>query len=53
VLSTFPDSTADRAHLRFGDKILTVNGERVSGLDSAVVRDKVRGKKRIDGAFDD
>jgi carboxyl-terminal processing protease len=44
VISTFPDSTADRAHLRFGDKILKVDGEAVSGLDSAVVRDKVRGK---------
>lgn len=44
VISAFPDSTADRAGLRFGDKILTVNGEPVSGLDSAVVRDKVRGK---------
>lgn len=44
VISTFPDSTADRAGLRFGDKILTVNNERVSGFDSAVVRDKVRGK---------
>lgn len=44
VISTFPDSTADRAGLRFGDKILTVDGEPVSGLDSAIVRDRVRGK---------
>jgi carboxyl-terminal processing protease len=44
VISTFPDSPADRAHLRFGDKILKVNGEPVSGLDSALVRDKVRGR---------
>lgn len=45
VTATFPDSPANRAGLRFGDKILTVNGERVSGKSSAFVRDKVRGKK--------
>jgi carboxyl-terminal processing protease len=44
IISTFPDSTAERARLRFGDKILAVDGKTVSGLDSAVVRDKVRGK---------
>ena len=44
VISAFPDSTADRAGLRFGDKIIAVNGDPVSGLDSAIVRDKVRGK---------
>jgi carboxyl-terminal processing protease len=45
VTSTFPDSPASRAGLRFGDKILTVNGASVSGEASALVRDKVRGKK--------
>lgn len=44
VVSAYPDSTADRAHLRFGDKIISVGGENVAGLDSADVRDKVRGK---------
>jgi len=45
VTSTFPDSPAFRSGLRYGDKILTVNGVNVSGATSAVVRDKVRGKK--------
>ena len=31
--------------MRFGDKIIAVNGINVSGESSAVVRDKVRGKK--------
>ena len=44
VISTFPDSPAERAQLRFGDRILTVDGKPVSGLDSAIVRDKVRGQ---------
>lgn len=45
VTSTFPDSPAARAGLRYGDKILAVNGERATGKPSADVRDKVRGKK--------
>ena len=45
VVSTFPDSSAARIGLRFGDKILTVGEEKVSGLSSAFVRDKIRGKK--------
>ncbi len=45
VTSTFPDSPAFRAGLRFGDKIIAVDGAAVSGAPSAVVRDKVRGKK--------
>jgi carboxyl-terminal processing protease len=45
VVSTFPDSPAARAGLRFGDKILTVGDEKVSGFSSAAVRDKIRGKK--------
>ena len=45
VVSTFPDSPAANAGLRFGDKILTVEGEKVSGFSSSAVRDKIRGKK--------
>lgn len=45
VTSTFPDAPAFRAGLRFGDKIIAVNGEAVAGKSSAYVRDKVRGKK--------
>lgn len=44
VVSTFPESSASRANLRYGDKIVTVNGEKMAGKDSGYVRDKVRGK---------
>lgn len=43
VLGVTPNSPADRAGLRYGDKILSVNGEPVSGSGSDTVRDKVRG----------
>jgi len=45
VVSTFPDSPAFKSNLRFGDKIVAVGGENVSGKDSGYVRDKVRGKR--------
>ncbi|MDH3530519.1 MAG: S41 family peptidase, partial [Acidobacteriota bacterium] len=43
ITSTFPDSPAFRKRLRFGDKILAVNGEDVRGKSALYVRNKVRG----------
>lgn len=43
ILSTFPGSAAARAQLHYGDKIVAVNGERLIGKESDVVRDKLRG----------
>lgn len=43
ILSTFPGSPASRAGLRFGDKILAINGERTTGKGSDIVRDQIRG----------
>ncbi|MEZ5425646.1 MAG: S41 family peptidase [Pyrinomonadaceae bacterium] len=45
ISSTFPDSPASRANLRFGDKIVSVDGEDVTDKSSAYVSDKVRGRK--------
>jgi carboxyl-terminal processing protease len=43
ILSTFPGSPALKAQLRFGDKIVSINGERMTGKDSDFVRNKLRG----------
>lgn len=45
VTATFEASPANRAGLRFGDKIVSVNGENMTGKSSAYVRDKIRGIK--------
>ena len=45
IVSPFPDSPAFRANLRFGDKIIAVDGENISDKSSAYVRDRVRGAK--------
>ncbi len=45
VVSTFPDSPAARSGLRYGDKFISVDGEKVAGKDSSYVRDKVRGRR--------
>jgi len=44
VIATFPGSPADRAHLRFGDKIVLVDDKPAIGKDSIDVRDEVRGR---------
>lgn len=44
ILSTFPGSPALRSQLKFGDKIVAINGEKMSGKDSNLVRDKLRGE---------
>lgn len=45
ITAAFPDSPALRAGLRFGDKIISVSGENMSGKDSFYVREKIRGAK--------
>ncbi|MEP6849413.1 MAG: S41 family peptidase [Acidobacteriota bacterium] len=44
VIATYPGSPAERAHLRYGDKIVAVNDKPSNGKDSIDVRDEVRGK---------
>ncbi|MBK9215858.1 MAG: S41 family peptidase [Chloracidobacterium sp.] len=43
VVSTFAGSPAADARLRYGDRIVAVNGEPMVGKTSDVVRDKIRG----------
>lgn len=43
VLSTFDGSPARRSGLRFGDKIVAVNGRSMLGLDTDFVRENIRG----------
>ncbi len=43
ILATFPGSPASRAQLRYGDKIVAINGEKMTGKASDAVRDKIRG----------
>ncbi len=45
ITATYPDSPAFRAGLRFGDKILAVNGVTMADKDSLFVREKIRGAK--------
>ena len=43
VLGTHPGSTAELAGLRYGDRIVAVDGVSTAGMLAEVVRDKVRG----------
>lgn len=45
VISTMPDSPAAKARLRFGDRIIAVDGRPVEGEIPDVIRDLVRGKR--------
>ncbi len=45
ITATYPESSALRAGLRFGDKVIAVNGEPVNGKSSFNVREKIRGPK--------
>jgi carboxyl-terminal processing protease len=43
VLSTFPGSPAERSRLRFGDRVVAIDGEKMTGKTLNEVRDKIRG----------
>ncbi len=43
VISTWPASPANRAGLKFGDRIIAINGEQMADKGTDVVRDKIRG----------
>jgi carboxyl-terminal processing protease len=45
ILATFEDSPAAGAGLRFGDRIVEVDGQPMRGKSSGEVRDKIRGAR--------
>lgn len=45
VVATHPGSASERAGLKFGDKIMAVNGKSVEGSGSMEIRDLIRGPR--------
>jgi carboxyl-terminal processing protease len=45
IIATFKDAPAFKVGLRFGDRIVEVDGQSMIGKNSAEVRDKLRGPK--------
>src|SRR5689334_23940961 len=45
ITATFDNSPAGRAGLRYGDKIVEVDGAKMAGKSSLEVRDKIRGPR--------
>jgi carboxyl-terminal processing protease len=45
IIATFADSPANEAGLRYGDRIVAVDGVTMTGRPSAEVRDKIRGPR--------
>jgi len=45
ITATFQNSPASRAGLRFGDRIIAVDGMKATGKSSLAVRDKIRGPR--------
>lgn len=45
IISTFENSPAARGQLRFGDRILEVDGHKMTGRPSIEVRDRIRGPR--------
>lgn len=45
ITATFQNAPASRAGLRFGDRIVAVDGITMTGKESADVRDKIRGPR--------
>ncbi|MFH4247507.1 PDZ domain-containing protein, partial [Acinetobacter baumannii] len=45
ILATFENSPAALAGLRFGDRIVAVDGQPMRGRPSAEVRDRIRGPR--------
>ncbi|MGH9904092.1 MAG: S41 family peptidase, partial [Pyrinomonadaceae bacterium] len=45
ITATFDNAPANRAGLRFGDRILEVDGTKMTGRPSIEVRDKIRGPR--------